>query len=387
MPRVTLSSSFCATATCPPGKRKIDYWDKAIPGFVLECRANGSGTYALRYVDAHGVQRQHRIGTLGVMHFDDSRKAARKFRSEIELGGDPAARKAEKRSVPLVNTVCDQVEAHAKASLRSWRNVEMIMRKYIRPRFGKMRLDAVTAQAIALWLAELRESGLAFASVEKIRVYLHRLYELAAKWDIPGAERNPVKAVPRPRFSNQRQTYIDAAQAARLVAACERSPNPVLAAIVLLLLLTGARKMELLRAKWEHVDLVQKSWHIPDSKTGKARYVPLSQAAIDVIKGLPRLCPWLVPNPETLEPFVSIKRAWMTARAEAGLPDLRIHDLRHSAASFMINAGTDLYAVGKVLGHADYQSTMRYSHLANDTLMRAVEAGAAKMQGVVDHGL
>mgnify|MGYP003536788614 CR=1 FL=1 len=55
--------------------------------------------------------------------------------------------------------------------------------------------------------------------------------------------------------------------------------------------------------------------------------------------------------------------------------------LRHSAASFMINAGTDLYAVGKVLGHADYQSTMRYSHLANDTLMKAVEAGAAKMQG------
>lgn len=84
-------------------------------------------------------------------------------------------------------------------------------------------------------------------------------------------------------------------------------------------------------------------------------------------------------NPETKLPFVTLKRAWQTARKEARLGDLRIHDLRHSAASFMINAGIDLYAVGKVLGHADHKSTMRYSHPANETLLAAVEAGAAKM--------
>jgi integrase len=111
--------------------------------------------------------------------------------------------------------------------------------------------------------------------------------------------------------------------------------------------------------------------------------VPLSQAAIEVIEQLPTFdgCPYLMPNPETLKPFVSIKRAWQTARRAAGLRDLRIHDLRHSAASFMINGGVDLYAVGRVLGHADHQSTMRYSHLANDTLLAAVEAGAAGMAG------
>ena len=74
---------------------------------------------------------------------------------------------------------------------------------------------------------------------------------------------------------------------------------------------------------------------------------------------------------------MSIKHSWDTARTEAKLPGVRIHDLRHSAASFMINAGIDLYAVGRVLGHADHKSTMRYSHLANDTLLAAVEAGAA----------
>ncbi len=81
-------------------------------------------------------------------------------------------------------------------------------------------------------------------------------------------------------------------------------------------------------------------------------------------------------------PFVSIKHGWQLARNDACLGDLRIHDLRHSAASFIINAGIDLFAVGKVLGHVDYKSTTRYSHLANETLLSAVEAGAARMNGL-----
>jgi integrase len=146
-----------------------------------------------------------------------------------------------------------------------------------------------------------------------------------------------------------------------------------------LLLLTGARVRELLDARWEHVDVERRAWLIPTSKTGKARYVPLSSAALAIVETLPRFkgCPWLVPNPETLKPFVSVRHAWLRAIRVARLSGLRIHDLRHSAASFMVNSGVDLFAVGKVLGHASYQSTQRYSHLANDTLLAAVEAGAA----------
>lgn len=116
------------------------------------------------------------------------------------------------------------------------------------------------------------------------------------------------------------------------------------------------------------------------SKTGKARHVPLSTAALAVIAALPRWdgCPWLIPNPATRRPFTDLKHPWQTARDAAGLPGLRIHDLRHSAASFMVISGVDLFAVGKVLGHSSVQSTQRYSHLANDTLLAAVEAGAAK---------
>ena len=136
-------------------------------------------------------------------------------------------------------------------------------------------------------------------------------------------------------------------------------------------------------ARWEHVDLERRSWLIPDSKTGKARRVPLSGPAVQVIETLVKIpnCPWLIPNPETRKPYNSIKRAWATARDEAGLKSLRIHDLRHTCASLLANNGVDLFTIGKILGHADYKSTMRYSHLANETLLAAVEAGAAGIGG------
>ena len=233
------------------------------------------------------------------------------------------------------------------------------------------------------WLAEKAAEGLAPATVEKIRVIFSRSFELARQWKMAGAEINRIREVPRRRFSNARERFLSAKEAERLFKALDASESPQLKSIVTLLLLTGARKTELLTAEWRHVDLERRAWFIPTTKTGKPRYVPLSQAAMDVIEALPRWdgCPWLLPNPGTLKPYTDIKHPWENVRAAAGLDDLRIHDLRHSAASFMINAGVDLFAVGKILGHADHQSTMRYSHLANDTLMKAVEAGAAKMAG------
>ena len=341
----------------------------------------GSKTYCLRYFDESGRQRQHKIASYGDITFAQAAKKAQQLRSQVVLGGDPAAQKKTKRSVPLYAVLAQQHLDHARTYQRSHYNTEMILRRHILPKWGNLRLDEIKQQQVALWLAEKRNEGLAPATVEKIRVMFNRSFELGKQWQIPGAEVNPVHGIPRPKYNNARERFLSADEAANLLKAAEGSYNPQLKPIVQLLLLTGARRMELLKAEWRHVDLERKAWLIPDSKTGKPRYVPLSQPAIETIEGLVKIpgCPYLLPNPETRKPYDTIKRAWDAARKAAKLDGLRIHDLRHSAASFMINAGVDLYAVGKILGHADHQSTMRYSHLANDTLLAAVEAGAARM--------
>jgi integrase len=299
------------------------------------------------------------------------------------MGGDPAARKAEKKAVPTYAELADQHLAFAKTYQKRPGNTDAVLRVHILPRWGKKRLDEITTPEVAKWLAQLRETGLAPATVEKVRITFNRSFELALKWQTKGVQHNPVRGIPRPKFNNARDRFLTSDEAAALLKACEASINKQLKNIVGLLLLTGARKRELLDAEWQHISLDRRVWYIPasQSKTGKARHVPLSQSALDLIATLPRYekCPWLLPNPATKKPYTDIKHPWEKAREAAGLPGLHIHDLRHSAASFMINAGIDLFAVGRILGHADHQSTMRYSHLANDTLMQAVEAGAAKM--------
>ena len=383
MPKAKLDAAFCLTATCDPGKRRTDYWDTITSGFVIEVRESGGKTYYLRYFDQSGRQRQLKIGAYADISFDQARKAAKRLRSEVVLGGSPAAAKAEKKTIPTYATLSVQHLAHAKLHMKSYDSLETIMRLHIVPKWGKQRLDEITSQAVGKWLGEKSDEGLMPATVEKIRVMFGRSFELGRRWGIAGSDTNPTRGIQRTKFDNRRERFLSPDEAGRLLKAAGESVNPQLRPIVGLLLLTGARVSELLHAEWKHIDLDRRSWLIPVSKTGKSRYVPLSQAAIDLIKQLPTFdgCPYLIPNPETKKPFVSIKHGWQKVRKDARLAGLRIHDLRHSFASLAAVAGIDLFAIGKILGHADYKSTMRYSHLANETLLSAVEAGASKLSG------
>lgn len=373
-----LDNALVAKARCIPGRSKTDIYDEKDRGLVLETRSSGKSTFYFRYTDAHSRQRQHKIGRTEDITVAQARKIAQRLRSEVVMGGDPRVKKAEAKAVPLYRELSVMHLSDAKLHQRSYSTTEMYVRRHILPKWGRVRLSDIDSRSVAQWLAAKQAEGLAPATVEKIRVIFGRSFELGARWSIPGAEKNPTRGLARP-LNNARQRFLSAEEAVRLREAVAASQNPQLQHIVGLLLLTGARVRELLDARWEHVDVGRRSWLIPTSKTGKPRHVPLSSAALAIIADLPRFkgCPWLIPNPDTLKPFVSIKHSWQRAIRVADLPGLRIHDLRHSAASFMVNSGVDLFAVGKVLGHASYQSTQRYAHLANDTLLAAVEAGAA----------
>jgi integrase len=380
LPKVRLTKAFCESAACEPGKKKTTYWCTATTGFILEVRPSGA-TYALRFIDEHNVQRQHRIGSTKDVSHAQAEKMAKRLRSEVVLGGNPAAERQKKRSVPTYGELAAEHLDYAR-SLKSYSSTEIALRVHILPRWAKVRLTDVTPQAVAKWLQEKDEEGLKPATVDRIRMTFGRSWELGRRFKIPGAETNPVRGIPRAKYDNKRSRYLSADEMARLLTAAEASLNPRLRDIIALLGLTGARVTELLTAELRHVDLDRRVWFIPTTKNGTARHVPLSAAAVEIIEKLPTFkdCPYLIPNPETKKPFVSIKRAWQTARRAARLNEVHLHDLRHSFASACVNSGISLLAVGKVLGHKDYKSTMRYAHLANDTLLAAVEAGAARLR-------
>ena len=204
---------------------------------------------------------------------------------------------------------------------------------------------------------------------------------LGRRWGIAGCTDNPTRGIQRPKFDNARQRFLSTEESNRLLDAAGQSLSVQLRPLIALLLLTGMRLGELLNAQWKDIDLERRSWLIPIAKT-KPRYLPLARAAVEVLESLPRFenCPWVIPNPETRRPFVSVKHAWQKARRDARLPDVRLHDLRHTHASQLANSGISLFTISILMGHSDLASTKRYSHLTDASLLSAVEAGAAGMR-------
>lgn len=380
MAKAKLDHAYISSIRCPDGKRKEDHYDTEIKGFIYEARASGTGTYFLRYHTAQGVLKQYRIGGRDDVSCHEARKAAQRLRSNVVLGGDPMAAKAEKRSIPTWGELADQHLAFVKPTLRSYCTMETAVRVHLKPRFGRTPIDAITEQQVARFLADKADAGMAPASCERLRVVLGRSFELAKRWDLPGSGRNPARGIPRKPISNARTPSLSPAQLEALRDAVAQSSNTQLKYIVGLLLLCGCRLRELLHARWEDIDLERRTFHVRKAKNGHARFVPLAQAAIDLLNEVPRFegCPYVVPNPATKKPYTTLKSAWRVVIKRAKLPGLRQHDLRHISASYLIR-GADLFVVGKILGHRDYRSTQRYAHLANDSLLAAVDAGAAKL--------
>ena len=375
MPSMTLDANVVKSAVCPTSKGRLDLYDTAISGFILEVRPSGNKTYYLRYRDPHGKQRQYKIGDAQSLSFDQAKQAAQTLRAKVVLGENPSADKAELKKMPtLAEFAYERYLPYVKGYKRSWQKDESILKLHIIPRFGRLHLDEITTRDVSLFHLSLPSKGYAPGTANCILVLLRYMFNLARKWDFD--LKNPATGISKLEENNIQQRYLNPEETQRLYGCLQESGNTQLKYIVPLLLLTGCRKRELLDAQWAHVDIERRTWRIPLSKSGKARHVPLSLGVLAILAQLPRFegCPYLVPNPETRRPYISIFAPWNRVRKLAGLPEVRMHDLRHSFASFLINSGRSLYEVQHLLGHAQSITTQRYAHLSQSTLLDAVDA-------------
>lgn len=384
MPIVSLDAAFVRNAVCQEGKARTDYFSDTIKGFVLEVRSSGGKTYHLRYRDAHGRQRQYKIGDAASISFDKARTTAERVRSRVVLGESPAEEKKLKRTIPTIAEFYDDVYLpYLKSYRRNMQSDYSFHQIHLLPRFGRKHLDQLTTQDVIDAQQSMLKAGYAEGTANKFVVQIRYMYNVAKKRGIAGADFNPAAGVKQ--YSVQgRERFLTPEEVERLREAVAKSTCKQLQYIVALLLMLGCRKSELLNAKWEDVDLGRRTWRIPLSKSGKARHIPLSSAAIELIQELPRWkgCPYLVPNPKTLMPLTDIHDPWHTACRRAGLKNVRIHDLRHTFASNLVNAGHSLYVVSRALGHSTTRMSERYAHLSDETLFAAADAAASAVGGI-----
>ena len=261
---------------------------------------------------------------------------------------------------------------------RSWRVDERIARQHLSPVFGARELADIQRHEVEDWLHGLSSGGLAPATCNRILAVFKTICSLAVMRGLLPTGQSPCAGVSPFKIHAQRERYLSRDEAQRLMRALEKSGHPEAFALRLLLL-TGARKSEILKARWEHVRLDLRLLVVPLSKSGKPRHIPLSDEAIAVIRSIPRQqgLPWLFPGHAPGKPLSALYLFWNRIRRELGLADVRIHDLRHTFASFLVNAGHSLYEVQKLLGHGDPRTTMRYAHLGQASLVAAAQTVSA----------
>jgi integrase len=379
-------------------------WDDELPGFGARRRESGAAYYFLKYrVGAR--QRWHTIGRHGAPWTpEEARKEALQLLGDVVRGNDPGALRAADRKAATMEELCDLYLAEGVATKKQTtvRNDRSRIERHIKPLLGHRKIREATRADVERFQRDVaagrtagdRKTGYRGRSIvtggqgaaRLSMILLSAIFNFAVQRGLRAD--NPCAGVRRYK-PGKSERYLTAAEQVRLgeaLAAAERGgTNPNAVAVIRVLALTGARAGEILSLRWPEVDFERTCLRLSDSKTG-AKVIQLGAAALEVIANQPRHegSDHVFPGAHG-GPLGSIGKIWRRVRAAAGLPDVRLHDLRHSFASNIVNAGGSLPVIGALLGHRSTATTARYAHLADDPLRvvadRAAGSIAAAMKG------
>ena len=359
-----------------PGTADIVIRDTEVPGLIFRVTPNGVKSLLVRYRLGKGRgapvrQPKIPIDPTKVGAIEQARRVAREWREKGANGIDVHRELRKEAEAPTVEKLCTEyVERHGKDKRSASEDIRRIAK--LPKRLLRSRLKDVTVHNIQ----DLHRS-MSSVPYEANRVLslLSKMFSLAISWR--WIETNPAIGVPR--FEEEkRERFLTQEEIQRLDDALSdyaADRGDVVAQeaadAIRLLLLTGCRSGELLAATWDQFDLEAGAWRKPSShtKTKKVHRVSLSTAAVEILEGIRarRDIPgkFVFPGKNGTH-RQSLKAAWADIRIRAKIEDVRIHDLRHTAASLMLSAGVPLDIVGRVLGHTQAQTTLRYAHLTDE---------------------
>jgi integrase len=382
----TVSDTFADQAAGPPAdgrKSYVIYYDATTKGFGLRVTKAGAKSWILNY-RAGGIERRYTIGS----HRDPwraaaARKRALELKALIDMGQDPQGEKHAIRVAPTVNDLIERWRTdHApRKRERSRVEDEKLIAQWIRPELGTRKVaDLRYADVDAFHRKVTRGKRRATPyRGNRALALLSKMLALAVRWEMRAD--NPCRSVER-NHEERRYRYLRPEELERLTEALAGHPNQVAADAVRLLLLTGARKGEVLRATWSQFDLDKGVWTKPSSHTKDERehVVPLSEAAVRLLTQTRRTSPLVFPGIRD-----DLFTDWAALCKAAKIEGARVHDLRHSYASYLVSAGVSLPIVGSLLGHTTPATTARYAHILQDPARQATEKVASIVMAR-DHG-
>ena len=403
-------------ALFPRQKQYIEY-DTELKGFGVAIYPSGIKSWVCEYRPHGGgrgtAKKRVTLGKVTQLPPEQARKTAADMLAAVRLGGDPALEKAERRASVTVGELIDFFDAqYVGPMLKPGTAVShRIALEELRRAHGALKATALTRSHVTT--LHFRMADRPYAANRAVAVWSMAFAWAAGAGLIPEGQ-NPAKNIKKYREQG-RERFLTSDELARLGDALregetiglpyfvdETKPTAKHAAkadhrrvkldryataALRLLVLTGARLREILHAKWEQVDIERGLIFLADSKTGK-KPLYLSAAAQKVLADLPRIegNPHVIAGANDGAPRSDLKKPWAAVSRAAGLEGVRIHDLRHSFASFGAGASLGLPIIGKLLGHSQPATTARYAHLDADPMRRAVDTIGSAISGAMDRG-
>jgi integrase len=382
--RIRLTEGFLGTLR--PADRDQFVFDTQLATFCYRLTPAGKGIF---YV---GKPRRP-VGHRPPLKVTEARELARQMLVDLRQGRDPAEeRKARELAAKAggmtvaelsVKWLTDYVRPKLKP--RTIRDYEQLLERRILPAVGHLPVSRISRDDVVRMHVDMaRTPRRANYTLRTLSGLMSFALELGLR---PPAD-NPCRRIRLYREQHRERflTEVEIGLAAEAIEEAEREGviGVHAAAGLRLCLFTGARQGEILAARWVHVHRDQRVIRLPDSKTNVPRTIHLSEAALEVLRTLPRVEPYLIAGALPGEPFKNLSRAWIVARARRSLDDVRLHDLRHSFASLAANRGVSLPMIGKLLGHKHQATTQRYAHIARDAAAQVNDELGAAMAAAIE---
>ena len=383
----------------PAEGRDYQIFDTKVRGFAACIYRGGGRAFTLDYRYA-GRQRRMTFARWPEWGATAARERAKELRREIDAGGDPLATRGALREAPRVSDLIKRyVELHLPhlAALNAADQRSMMV-KFISPAWGNMLVAEISSYDVELLLNKVAEGRARPAKqkpnnrarklqgskptpvrANRVGEVVRKMFAYAIKWG--WRDDNPAMGFRR-RMETPRERYLSQDELAHLAVVLDAAEDDRAAGIIRLCMLTGARIGEVRQARFEDFNLEHLSWTKPAAITKQRRIhrVPISDEAAAIVRQC-RItvftgCPWLFPGDAPGQPVQEIRRFWARIQKEVGIQDVRIHDLRHTFASLLVSGGASLEMIGKLLGHSQMQTTLRYAHLMDSPLRAGVNAVA-----------
>lgn len=387
-------------------------WDEAVTGFGVRVRPTGAKSYVVVYRAGAGrgaPVRRYTIAAVGKIAPERARARAKVILGSVAHGHDPADQKTTERGVPTVAELADRFMAEHVKPKRKAGTAEFyrdILDRIVKPAVGTAKADKLTRLQVGRLHSSLVETPF---QANRVLAVVGSMYAFAVRASIVAEGTNPARRIDKFNES-RRERFLTGEELERLGSAIREAEtigipwtvdesrptakhvpkakrftqiDPASAAALRLLLFTGCRLREILHLRWEHVDIERGCLFLPDSKSGRKTII-LNAPALSVLNELARVGPYVVPGDDPEKPRHDLKRPWDAVTKRAGLAEVRLHDLRHTYASFGAGGGLGLPIIGRLLGHAQAATTSRYAHLDNDPLRRASEAIAGRIAAALE---